>query len=55
MESEIEGEAEFIVRCKGGKIQLLIHKNRVIAEETKKDVYEELFDFVVDVLGGRID
>jgi hypothetical protein len=48
------GTAEFKVVCKPTKVQLIIHNNHIVAE-IKEDVYNELFDYIVKKLGGRID
>lgn len=54
MKEEVKGVAEFKVVCDKGKIQLLIHGKHVVAETTK-DVYSEVFEYIVWKFGGRID
>jgi hypothetical protein len=48
------GAAEFKVVCHPDKVQLIIHNNHIVAE-AHKDVYNTAFEFMVMLLGGRID
>lgn len=48
------GSAEFKIICEPHEVSLVIHGYIVVAK-TNKDVYEKIFDYVVKVLGGRID
>ena len=48
------GEAEFKVVCKTDRVQLFIHENHKVAE-LKKDIYSDVFNAVVLMLGGRKD
>ena len=46
-------EAEFKIMCLPDKIQLIIHKDIIVAE-SKEDNYIELFNYCLEKLGGRI-
>jgi hypothetical protein len=48
------GAAAFKVVCEPTEVRLEIHDGQVVAR-ANKDVYEELFEFCVQKLGGRID
>jgi hypothetical protein len=48
------GAAEFKVVCHPDKVQLIIHGNHVVAE-AKENVYNQAFQYMVILLGGRID
>lgn len=48
------GAAEFKVVCKPDRVQLFIHGDCLVAE-SGTDVYDNLLDYCVRQLGGRID
>lgn len=53
------GAAEFTVQCEPSYVRMIFRnfdgeKNHVVAQ-VHKDVYEQIFNFVVKKLGGRLD
>ncbi len=48
------GAAEFKVVLEPHEVRLIIHGNHVVAK-TDRNVYGEIFDYIVRKMGGRID